>query len=465
MKSKKVFIFIGMICVFTESYSQNIGGWVTTDSMLTKRENHAAVQLSNGNVLVTGGYTPTNGYGSNLSEIFNVEKKKWSAAAFGNHEFDFGLDKIMERKNQSKFPFLSANMKRKSTGGYPEFISPYIIKSVGGVKVGIIGLTSTYITSIVFPKYLENIEFISYQEALNTVVPKIKSEGAKVLLIIAHMGETEMRALAPTAKRMGISFIGGGHTHEMVSEVVNGVTIIETGSNMASYSAATFHLDALADTVVSISANIKSNSGGNEDAGVKSIVDNWEVQTNNELSKVIGYTNSAIGQSSSNMYNLITDSWLLSYPFADIAISNRGGVRQSIAAGNITLASIVGILPFENEIIEMKLTGSQLISAMNIIKSEVYVGGITTIGNYTMKDGTPVNPTKTYRVLTTDYYYLVTSILQQYDPSPTYYKVNWRQPVIDWIKSLNTSSGNPLDNYIDKTPRQNIVFYKALVSL
>lgn len=398
--------------------------------------------------------------GRSMTEVMN--KMNYSAAAFGNHEFDFGLDKLTERKNQSRFPFLSANMKNKTSGTYPDFVSPYIIKTVGGVKVGIIGLTSTFIAGIVFPKYLENINFISYQEALNTVVTKIKSEGGKVIIVIAHMGESEMRSLAPALKKMGVSFIAGGHTHETISEAVNGVTIVEAGSNMSAYCVATLHVDALADTLVSVSVDIKNNAGGTSDTEIKTIVDYWKDQTNNELSKVIGYVSSSIAQSSSTMYNLITDSWLYSYPFADVAISNRGGVRQSIPAGNITLASIVGILPFENEIIEMKLTGLQLTTAMDIIKNDVFVGGISTTGGYKMKDGTPINPSKTYRVLTTDFYYSVTSILQQYDKAPTYYKVNWRQPVIDWIKSLNTSAGNPLNNLIDKTPRQKVIPYNEI---
>ncbi|MCX6170781.1 MAG: bifunctional UDP-sugar hydrolase/5'-nucleotidase [Ignavibacteriales bacterium] len=432
-----------------------MGLWKQNESYA---ENKPYLILSGGDMW-TGPSISTWFEGKSMTEVMN--KMNYSAAAVGNHEFDFGFDKLLERKNQSKFPFLSANMKNKINGGYPDFASPYIIKEVNGVKVGIIGLTSVYITSIVFPKYLENLELISYQEALNTVVPKMKSEGAKLLIIISHMGEAEMRTLAPVAKKMGISFIAGGHTHETILEVVNGVTIIESGSNMMSYSVASIHLDAVVDTVISISANIKDNIGGNSDLDVKSIVDSWKIQTNNELSKVIGYTKSDIGISSASMYNLITDSWLYSFPYADISISNRGGVRQSIPAGDITLASIVGILPFDNEIVELQLTGAQLISALNSIKNEVFVGGISTIGVYTLKDGSSVNLSKTYRVLTTDFYYSITQILQQYDDVPIYYKVNWRQPVIDWIKSLNTTVSNPLDNYLDKSLRQSAqyVFY------
>lgn len=231
--------------------------------------------------------------GKSMVEVMN--KMNYSAAAFGNHEFDFGFDKLLERKSQSKFPFLSANMRIKNTGGYPDFVTPYIIKEVSGVKIGIVGLTSVLIAGVVSPKYLEGLELISYQEALNNVIPKMRSEGAKLLIIIAHMGGSEMRALAPFAKKLGVSLIAGGHTHEIISEIVNGIPIIESGANLVNYCVASINLDATVDTVINITANIKSNTGGSLDQEVKNIIDSWKIRTNNELSKVIGYTKSTIG--------------------------------------------------------------------------------------------------------------------------------------------------------------------------
>ena len=62
-------------------FAQNYGGWIITDSMLTGREDHAAIQLNDGNILVSGGYTLTDGNGSNQVEIFDISKQKWNTAA------------------------------------------------------------------------------------------------------------------------------------------------------------------------------------------------------------------------------------------------------------------------------------------------------------------------------------------------------------------------------------------------
>ena len=152
------------------------------------------------------------------------------------------------------------------------------------------------------------------------------------------------------------------------------------------------------------------------------------------------------------MFNMVTDSWLFTYPSADVSITNKGGIRQPIFAGDIDLATIIGVLPFENTIVEVELTGSQLI---NCIRGDLVYGGMTTIGGYQFLDGTPIHQDSIYQVLTTDYLYSRTDHkFQQYDSEPYNTSIHYRQPTIDWIKSLNTSVSNPLDQYLDHTARQ-----------
>ena len=84
-------------------------------------------------------------------------------------------------------------------------------------------------------------------------------------------------------------------------------------------------------------------------------------------------------------------------------------------------------------------------------------GGMTTVGGYFLLDGTEIDNGTTYSVLTTDYLYARNDYrfpFSQYDSNPYYTSMNYHQPTIDWITSLNTSSGNPLDNYLDTTARR-----------
>ena len=152
---------------------------------------------------------------------------------------------------------------------------------------------------------------------------------------------------------------------------------------------------------------------------------------------------------------MIVDSWLHQYPTADIAMTNAGGIRQSIPAGNITKEVIIGVLPFQNFIIELQLTGAEVINCTGY--ADMIFGGMTTIGGFFLSDGTEIENNITYSVLTTDYLYARNDNrfpFSQYDPNPYYTSMNYHQPTIEWIASLNTSSSNPLNNYLDTTARR-----------
>jgi len=131
-------------------------------------------------------------------------------------------------------------------------------------------------------------------------------------------------------------------------------------------------------------------------------------------------------------------------------MTNSGGIRQDIESGDITIETIVGLLPFNNTIYELNLSGSEVID----VSGNLLVGGMTTIGGYYLSDGTPIHGDSMYSVLTTDYLYSRTDMnFAAYDPDPYETSVNFRQPLIDWINSLNTSEGDPLNNYLDSQPR------------
>jgi len=376
----------------------------------------------------------------------------YNAAALGNHEFDNKIEGLKERMDQAEFPFLSANTREKQSGLSPDFALPYVVQTINGIKVGLIGLTTTTTPTSTFPDHVIDYNFIPYDQALQEVIPNVKADSAELMIIVGHITCNEMRRLAPLAAQLGVSVIGGGHSHEVVNENVSGVAIIESGCNLQNYAKVEIVFDTDADTIVSLVQSIEQNTGGTPDAEVEAIVTFWQNQVKATLSEVIGYVNEEIGQRSNAMYNMVTDSWLYVYPSADISTTNTGGIRQSIPAGNITLGTIVGLLPFENNIIELELTGNQVIDCTHYL----IVGGMTKLDGYKLADGTPLDANAMYSVLTTDYLYARDDYnFSSYDTSPYYTSIHYRQPVIDWIKSLmNTSSSNPLDLYLDFTPRQ-----------
>ena len=227
--------------------------------------------------------------------------------------------------------------------------------------------------------------------------------------------------------------------------------LIEAGSNMRNYAKVELQYDKKTKSVKINSYSIENNQEGCSDNKVQSIVELWQARVKEALSDVIGYCSENIEKSSVEMGIMVTDSWFFTFPDADISTTNSGGIRQDIIAGEISLETIVGLLPFNNTILELDLTGTELINCIGYY----LLGGMTTINGYFLSDGTPIYDDSVYSVLTTDYLYSVSSNnFSQYDPDPVNTSVHYRQPLIDWIISKNTSTQNPLNNYLDYTPRR-----------
>jgi len=381
--------------------------------------------------------------GKPMVEVMNA--MGYDACAIGNHEFDFTVTELLKRKEEMNFPLLSANIIEKATGNIPSFAKPYIVKDLGGLKVGIIGLSSRSTPTTTFPAYVVDYEFTSYSSAISKYARMAKDEGAEILIVAAHLCESEMKDLSFLANSMGITLIGGGHCHQKVSDVSNGVAIIQSGSTMRWYVEVQLEYNSETKKTKVKSYKIQDNPAGNFTNPIQNIVENWKQQIDNELGTSIGYCSEKISKSSAAMANMITGSWLIQFPDADISLTNAGGIRQSIPQGDISLSTIVGVMPFNNTIVELELTGEQLKNSIG----DLLVGGMTTENGYLLSDGTPIDNQTTYKVLTTDYLYSSRSIFSEYDPNPENTGIHYRQPVIDWIISKNTNASNPLNNYLN----------------
>jgi len=413
-------------------------------------ENSSYIILSGGDNW-TGQAISTWFQGESTVETMNA--MGYSAAAIGNHEFDFEVSGLRERVAQADFPYLSTNIRLKSDGSIPDFAQPYVITEVNGILVGIVGLTTTSTSYTTFPTYVEDYNFVSYEGALEEWVPQVWAEGVEIVLCIAHICHSEMRDLLSLAEELEITMIGGGHCNELVSEIRgNGrVALIEGGWGMRHYARLDIWYNDEDLLVTDLEAMTNGNLGGTPDPVVESIVSSWEAATDEALGEVIGYLDNLIPRYSAEMHNLVTDSWLYSYPRADIAFTNTGGIRQSLETGDITKGDILGVLPFNNNIMELQLTGQQVINSLE----DHAVAGMTTTGGYRHADGTALKLDSVYSVLTTDYLYVQeNNSLSTYDPNPYYTDMNYHQPTVNYILSLNTSTSNPLDHYLDYTSRR-----------
>ena len=408
--------------------------------------------LLSGGDMWTGPAISTWFQGQSMAEVMNT--MGYDAAAIGNHEFDFGLDVLKNRAAESEFPFLSANIRYKSDGTTPEDlgIRPYTIVTVNDIQVGIIGLTTTRTPTTTNPVNVAGFDFIEYEAALREVVPQVKAAGAEMIVVPGHVCQTELEILAQDVADLGIHLLGGGHCNELLASEVNDIVLLEGGTGLASYAYATFQFDTVSDTVASVDYGVQSNNGGAADPEVEAIVMRWQEEADAELNRTIGYSEQGLVRQGQGMQSLITEAWLWAYPTADVAITNLGGMRADLPPGEITLANVVTVMPFENVIMELFLTGEQL--EVLLKQDSAAVGGVyrENFRWYLKAAGEELDPDAFYTVLVNDFMYAGGddyALLAVYDPDGYNTAINWRQPVIDWIIAQDSSLDSPLDETIE----------------
>ncbi len=448
--------------VFTLIYTNDEHGWLEgndefggADGMLNHWMKNENYDRSEKFLVLSGGDTWSGPAISNwfkgkpMIEIMSA--MGYDASAIGNHEFDARVENLQELVKMAKFPFLAANITEKVSGEIPSFAKPFVIIEKQEVKFGIIGLGTMSTPSTTFPEYVENYNFTSYKPAIQKYAEEARKSGAEVLIILGHICEDEMDEISDLAAELDVLFIGGGHCHQAVLRNDGKLVRIQARSYFKSYGVVEFKYKPASKSTEIISATIKENSPGVVENEISPIIDYWVSRIDSILDVTIGYSEKEIGKSSVEMANMITDAWLNTFPNADVSITNSGGIRQDIEMGDITLETIVGVLPFNNSIVQLELKGSELLDCIYTFE----LGGMSTRYGNKLADGTPIHADSIYIVLTTDYLYTVPeNHFARYDSTPYNTSVHYRDPVIHWIKMKNTSKTNPINKYLDYQPRR-----------
>jgi 2',3'-cyclic-nucleotide 2'-phosphodiesterase (5'-nucleotidase family) len=430
----------------TEGAAKLMGLWRTVEQF--SEDGHFLI-LSGGNSW-TGPSISTWFEGASTVAVMNA--MAYDGAVIGNHEFDYGVGVLRTRESEAAFPFLSANIRLKATGSPPDFATPYTIRNVNGVRVGVVGLTTTSAPSTSFPAHVEDYDFIPYTDALNEYVPQVWAAGADLVLVVGNICQNEVNEVFPTARQLGVSMIGGGHCREAYSEVREGVALVLPGWQFAQYGKVTIHLRIGPLQVLSTQAEVKSNLGGSPDPEVEVIVEHWAHEAEVELSDVVGHVTEPIPNRSNALHNLVTDAWLFAYPTADIAMLNQGAIRDGIPAGDILKGTIVSIMPFPNNLVNLELTGAEVVDCL---APGTILAGMSAVGGYFHADGSPLKMDSVYHVLTTDFMYGdAANNYRLYDEAPFETGIVYYQPTLTYLEALQTSQDNPLDPFLDHTARR-----------
>jgi 5'-nucleotidase len=325
-------------------------------------------------------------------------------AAVGNHEFDKGgaeLRRMQEggcQKHTSRTPcavephavagfrYLAANV---ITEGGSSFFPGTVIRQMGPVKVGFIGMTLKDTATLVAPAGVAGLTFADEAETANALVPKLKAEGADTIVLLVHQGGR----VPPVYDALGCDGLSGeivpilgkldpairvvvsGHTHHAYACDVEagGAPRLLTSAGKNGYLVSDIRLsfDPATRGLISAKAqNVPVLAQG--DPKVQAMVDRYVAAARPAAERVVGrLARPALkdpddGDSSAG--ELIADAQLAATRpptrgGAEIAFINSGGVRTDLvprADGSITFGQIFATQPFGNSLVVKTLTGAQL---------------------------------------------------------------------------------------------------------
>ncbi|MDD3123328.1 MAG: 5'-nucleotidase C-terminal domain-containing protein [Candidatus Izemoplasmatales bacterium] len=415
-------------------------------------------------------------YGLPIIEVLNY--LNFSAFTIGNHEFDWGIDKIEnyqdfdDTNGEANYPFLAANIVYKTTGELISWTKPYEIVEKDGVKIGIIGVIGNVINSISASR-VEGIEFLDPVDTISKYAEILRvTEGCDIVVVSLHDYDTGMNSdIASLSGTHLVDAVFNGHTHTSISGTIN-----RTGAAMpfAQVSDGTSSLIAkitlsynyATHSVTAVQTDIIGSSDlGQTSEYVSNLIQVFESDStyNSFVTQVLANTNSYISK-----YDLAPwgASVIRDYLQVDFGILNAGGFRVNIEAGNITMGKLVEVYPFDNYLKTVKLTGADLLELYTSGNDIVFDDQVSYSGGKLYKNGILVESDTLYTVAAVDYVFDKTynPFLYGEDVIQTTFLMRdlLSQDLLNTVGNFSPSNGTSFYLNIDVGFAWNYLFYQEI---
>ena len=397
-------------------------------------------------------------HGTNLANVFEGESVGqllamlgYDAVAPGNHDFNYGADRLIELADMSSQiggpVVLAANIL---DGDGNLVFQPYQVYDFNGFDVVVIGLSTPDTKTKSHPKNTEGLTFwddsytLYAQQAID-----LANEIGDYVIVLGHIGMDADGSSGITSDWIcsnldGIDLFVDGHSHTVLEngQEVNGSLIVSTGqymNNIGLVQVSVVDGVAQGESAMLIPASEvidPSTSALAQSLGISHVADDPEVtafvaQLNAELEQRFSQVVASVpmdldGEREhvrtgvTNLSSLICQA-MTAETGADFTIVNGGGIRASIPAGPVTLGDINNVLPFTNTVAVCEITGAQVLEALEfgysllpetngafsqsdlqVVYSSSNPAG-ERIVSVSLPDGTPLDVDATYTVATNDF--------------------------------------------------------------
>ncbi len=415
---------------------------------------------------------------SNLAEGADVVRAYnqlgYTAVALGNHEFDFGPEgpaavaksvdddprgALKQRIAEAKFPFLVSNIDDDKTGARLKWknMPPSILLEVAGTMVGIIGASTESTPFTTMPANFLGLKMAPTAQAIASEAKALRAKGAQVIIVTAHIGsackdvenpndisscnkdEEVFKVISDLPKGLVDVWVGG-HTHAAIAHRINDVAVIESYSSGRAFGRVDLRItDTHVSGVTIYRPTLLCDLDKDDnpvpvkdckpepyerfavvaDPAVQKIADESSARARRIRDEKLGIALTSVMTKSYSLEsaegNWFTDLMLAATPEAQVALTNGGGLRADIPAGDLTYGRLYEAMPFDNRfaLIDMKGKHIRKLVTTNIQRgSGIYSwGGI--VAKARCKDGSlavdikiggkPLADEASYKIVTSDF--------------------------------------------------------------
>ncbi len=336
--------------------------------------------------------------GQGIIDIMNT--LGYVAATPGNHEFDYGMDRFLELTETADFPYISCNFNKNGELVF----EPWILKEVGGMKIGFVGVTTPYTIRTSTPRYFMdedgNYIYGFFEDEtgetlcgkVQQAVDEVREAGADYVVVLGHVGNKKDTGNYTydyiISHVSGIDAFLDGHSHDtdqVVMKDKDGKDVVRSGCGTKLGSIGALHITRegeISSELFTWNSSIPAAELlGIENIGSKAVEEAFEV-LDAKLEEVVAKTNvdlviydpeavkddgkpvRIIRNAETNLGDLCADAYLFESGEADIAFVNGGGIRTNIDKGDITLNDILKVHPFGNSLTVIEVTGQQVLDAL-----------------------------------------------------------------------------------------------------
>ena len=339
------------------------GGMVARVGLIRKLQiSELAIVLDAGDAL---GPNAMSRFDAGATMCAAMNRAKYAAMVVGNHDLSLGWDVLETRQKEIDFPMLAANLVRKD-GGTP--LPGYIMVKAGDVQAGIIGVLGPQVAHKIDPGHLSGLRVGDPVKVVDSLAVVLRGKKAQCVIVLAHMDETSALNFAREVEGVDLIVAGGFSDLDRDLQVpglirlVNGLTLVVTPSNGISIGRVVLHLSLDSGgnmKVVDVSAEqIPVDRSVEGDPETEQLVNNlrqrYEQVANQRIGRIAGKTYRDQGRIVTGLMRRYLDS--------EVGIINRGGLGLVPSNRVLKVGHIDHLIPFDDRLVKMKLTGAQLLS-------------------------------------------------------------------------------------------------------